>query len=53
MIIKVTTAWGPEAAQPGLAYWSLTVSQTLMLGSDSWDMIVMVIVVVTLIAARK
>ena len=29
MSIKLTTAWGPEAAQPGLAYWSLTIWQNL------------------------
>ena len=35
MIIEVTAAWRPKAAQPGLAYWSLTLYKTCMLGHDS------------------
>ncbi len=33
MIIKATAARTPEAAQPGLAYWSLTLSQNLLVGT--------------------
>ena len=33
-IIKVTAAWRPQAAQLGLAYWSLTLLQNSLVGND-------------------